>query len=345
MRSISTKLILAFLGIGIISIATLFTTARSSTRPAFINYVSEQTEKDLAAQLSIYHFRNGSWNGVESIFLFRDGPKQPGFGPMHDMPDRKIVPFTLADENGNVIISNERYKAGDRVPESDLALGVPITEDGEMIGVLLPIRVPFEEQPREVEFIETANRTLLDGALMAAIIALVLGVFLSRTLTRPIRELTRATQAVSDGDLSQQVPIRSNDELGELAKAFNKMSSELSRSVNARKQMTADIAHELRTPLSLILGHAEAVHDGVVSSWDMPKPCMTASCRLHARTSRSSAKRQPASSIWSMTCGYYLSQTRESYLLTFRPWNHGGFFRMLPPCTSIRRSERTLRSN
>jgi two-component system sensor histidine kinase BaeS len=69
---------------------------------------------------------------------------------------------------------------------------------------------------------------------------------------------------VSEGDLSQQVPIRSNDELGELGKTFNKMSAELSRSVNARKQMTADIAHELRTPLSLILGHAEAVHDGVL---------------------------------------------------------------------------------
>jgi signal transduction histidine kinase len=175
-----------------------------------------------------------------------------------------MVPFTLADENGNVIISNARYKAGDRVPESDLARGVPIKEEGKLIGILLPMHVPFEGKPREVEFIENTNRTLVYGALMAAIIALLLGVFLSRTLTRPIRELTRATHAVSEGDLSQQVPVRSNDELGELAQAFNKMSSELSRSVNARKQMTADIAHELRTPLSLILGHAEAVHDGVL---------------------------------------------------------------------------------
>lgn len=262
MRSISTKLILAFLSIGIISISILFTTARSSTRPAFISFLSDQAEKDLIAQLSIYHLHNGSWDGVERIFLFREVPKQPGFGPM---PDRKkIAPFTLADESGNVIISNESYKAGDRVPESALALGVPITEGGKIYGILLPMRVPFEEQPREVEFIESTNRTLRDGALMAVIIALLLGVFLSRTLTRPIRELTRATQAVSEGDLSQQVPIRSNDELGELAKAFNKMSAELLRSVNARKQMTADIAHELRTPLSLILGHAEAVHDGVL---------------------------------------------------------------------------------
>jgi two-component system sensor histidine kinase BaeS len=115
-----------------------------------------------------------------------------------------------------------------------------------------------------VEFIERINRTLLYGALIGSVIALLLGIFLSRTLTRPIRELTRATHAVSEGDLSQQVPVRSSDELGELAQAFNKMSSELSRSVNSRKQMTADIAHELRTPLSLILGHAEAVHDGVL---------------------------------------------------------------------------------
>ena len=262
MRSISTKLILAFLGIGIISIAILFTTARSSTRPAFISFLSDQAEKDLIGQLAIYHLKNGSWDGVERIFLFRGDPKQPDFGPA---PDRKkILPFTLADETGNVIISNERYEAGDRVPESALAVGVPITEDGKTIGVLLPIRVPFEEQPREVEFIESTNRTLLYGALMAAIIVFLLGIFLSRTLTRPIRELTQATHAVSEGNLLQQVPIRSHDELGELAQAFNKMSSELLRSVNARKQMTADIAHELRTPLSLILGHAEAVHDGVL---------------------------------------------------------------------------------
>src|ERR1041385_6405312 len=124
--------------------------------------------------------------------------------------------------------------------------------------------MPFQGQPREVEFIERINMTLLYGALIGAVIALLLGILLSRTLTRPIRELTQATHAVSEGDLSQQVPVRSNDELGELAQAFNKMSSQLSRSVNARKQMTADIAHELRTPLSLILGHAEAVHDGVL---------------------------------------------------------------------------------
>src|SRR5215510_7980697 len=130
MRSISTKLILAFMSIGIISIAILFGTARSTTRPAFISFLSDQAEKDLVTQLSIYHFNNGSWEGVEKILLFREDFKQPGMGPMPDR--RKIVPFTLTDETGNVIISNERYKVGDHVPESDLMHGVPIKEDGKI---------------------------------------------------------------------------------------------------------------------------------------------------------------------------------------------------------------------
>ena len=69
---------------------------------------------------------------------------------------------------------------------------------------------------------------------------------------------------MAGGKFGQQVPVRSRDEIGELASSFNKMNDDLSRSFNLRKQMTADIAHELRTPLSLIIGHAEAVHDGVL---------------------------------------------------------------------------------
>jgi signal transduction histidine kinase len=60
------------------------------------------------------------------------------------------------------------------------------------------------------------------------------------------------------------VSVRSKDEIGRLAASFNKMSTDLARSTETRKQMTADIAHELRTPLSLIIGHAEAVHDGIL---------------------------------------------------------------------------------
>jgi signal transduction histidine kinase len=258
MRSISTKLILAFLSIGILSVAIIFITARWNTRQEFIRFLNDQNQTDLITQLTTYYQLNGSWNGVGTVL----NPQPPNTDPAANR--RLPLPFTLTDGSGFVILPNDRYRSGERLPENVLATGVSITENGEVVGILVPMRMPFEGRPRELEFIERTNLTLFYGALIGAVIALLLGVLLSRTLTRPIRELTDAAHAISQGELSQQVSVRSKDELGELAQAFNKMSSELSRSVNARKQMTADIAHELRTPLSLILGHAEAVHDGVL---------------------------------------------------------------------------------
>lgn len=260
MRSISTKLIIAFLSIGIVSVAIISFTARWNTRTEFISFLSDQTDTGVLTELAEYHLVNGSWSGVEEAFSQRPhgnyGPG-PGYGP----PPQT---FILTDERGVVLTAGGRYGLGDTLSDADRAVGTPITENDVVVGYYIPIRKPYQGQPRELEFIERVNRTLLQGAVIGAVIALLLGIFLSRTITRPIRELTQATHAVSEGRLLQQVTVRSGDELGELAQAFNKMSAELSRSTNARKQMTADIAHELRTPLSLILGHAEAVHDGVL---------------------------------------------------------------------------------
>jgi signal transduction histidine kinase len=253
-RSISTKLIIAFLSIGIVSAAVLFLTARWSARQEFIDYLSDENNSSVITQLTEYYLVNGSWVQVGTIFV----QQQPSYD------HRPALPFALADTNGIVVFSNGKYKPGDKLSESDMASGTPIKENGQTIGIYVPLRMPFQGRPRELEFIERINMTLLYGALIGAVLALVLGVIISRTLTRPLRELTQATHAISEGDLSQQVPVRTKDEMGELAQAFNRMSAELSRSVNVRKQMTADIAHELRTPLSLIIGHAEAVHDGVL---------------------------------------------------------------------------------
>ncbi len=106
------------------------------------------------------------------------------------------------------------------------------------------------------------NRATFLSALVASALALTLGSLLAFTLTRSLRELTEATVQIAQGKLGLQVKIRSRDELGELASSFNKMSRDLARAIQARRQMTADIAHELRTPLSVISGYAEALNDG-----------------------------------------------------------------------------------
>ena len=259
MRSITTKMILAFLGIGLVSIILISMLARWNTRSEFIRFISDQYELDLVAGLSEHYQTSGSWDDAELVFLTDEKNGSSDGHPQH-MP-----PFLLTDPQGLVLVGNGGFNEGDTISAEDLEAGTPIEVDGEIVGLLVPMPMPsFEGNPREEEFFQRTSQGLLYGAGGVALIALLLGIFLSRTISRPIRELTRATHAIAQGDLQQQVDIRSRDELGELANAFNKMSAELSRSINTRKQMTADIAHELRTPLSLILGHAEAVHDGVL---------------------------------------------------------------------------------
>jgi len=73
MRSISSKLILAFLAIGVVSVASIFVTAIWNTRAEFIRFLSDQTQSDLVSRLSEYHSINGSWDGIETIFLVGNG--------------------------------------------------------------------------------------------------------------------------------------------------------------------------------------------------------------------------------------------------------------------------------
>ena len=155
---------------------------------------------------------------------------------------------------------------GERVSGAIWQNAAPIEVNGQEVGRIFVARdaVVSGLAAAELLFLKRVNRAVVLGTLAAVIVALILGVFLARTLTRPLRELTSATRAAAQGDLDQQVPVRSQDELGQLAASFNQMNSRLGQARDVRQQMTADIAHDLRTPLSVILGHAEALKEGVL---------------------------------------------------------------------------------
>jgi len=258
MRSITFKMVLAFLGIALVSIVLIVLLIRWNTNTEFSRFVIDRHVEDLVGTLEEYYRANGSWAGVREAAIDSEIKQAPGNGPPRE------VFFTLADKNGTVISAGPGYRPGEQISQSMLDRGIPINVDGEQVGTLVMAPTPFERNPREEEFIQRTTMMMVYSALGASIVALLLGIFLSRTLTSPLRELTNATHAVAEGNLGLQVPVRSKDEMGELAKSFNKMSTDLARSTETRKQITADIAHELRTPLSLIIGHAEAVHDDVL---------------------------------------------------------------------------------
>ena len=259
MRSLTLKILLAFLGVALISIVLIVLLARWNTGTEFSRFVVDRRGAELVESLSNYYQANRSWEAVGNIIVTGSNLPRPGSGGPSPDPF-----FSLVDEHGRVVFAGPGYHKGEQVNPRELERGLTVEVDGETVGTLVMGRIPPERNPREEEFIRRTSMMLVYSAIGTSLVALVLGIFLSRTLTRPIRELTEATHAVADGKLGQQVSVRSKDEMGKLAASFNKMSTDLARSTDTRKQMTADIAHELRTPLSLILGHAEAVHDGVL---------------------------------------------------------------------------------
>ena len=84
-----------------------------------------------------------------------------------------------------------------------------------------------------------------------------------RGIAKPLSSLMNAADAVAEGDLSVRVPVQGRGEFGQLANSFNRMVEELELSDQRRRNLTADVAHELRTPLQIIQGNLEGVLDGV----------------------------------------------------------------------------------
>jgi signal transduction histidine kinase len=143
-----------------------------------------------------------------------------------------------------------------------LAQGESVEVNGAIVGTILTAARPPSLSPPEMAYLQRANVALLLASGGALLVALLVGVLLARTLTRPLNALTHAAHRMAGGELEQEVPVRSADEIGELAAAFNRMSREVSRANSARRQMTSDIAHELRTPLTVIAGYVESMRDG-----------------------------------------------------------------------------------
>ncbi len=263
MRSLAFKLTLAFLLIGLTGAVLVAVIVRARTRSAFDQFLLNRDQQTLVENLVEYYQVNGSWAGVTAYLpAISNLPMRPGRGSRE--MNRQWGSFTLIGPDRTIVYSLLANQIGGHASEDDLVRAIPLQVNGAPAGwVLLSSSVSalLPDSP-EGTFLQNVNSAVFLSAVIAALLALTLGSVLAFTLTRSIRELKEATVEIAQGRLGLQVKVRSRDELGELAASFNQMSLDLQRATQARRQMTADIAHELRSPLSVIAGYAEALNDG-----------------------------------------------------------------------------------
>ena len=258
MRSLAIKLTLAFLAVGISGALLVAVISGLRTRQEFDRFVTHRRGNPLLADLMLGHYtKNSSWEGIQE-WLDNE--------PLLELVRRRIV---LVDGEQKVVYSHSPEYRDLETAELNLAGGIPIEKDGLHVGTIYDVNrfTSSERLPRlspESFFLRNVNQATGLAAGIAALLALALGILLSRALTRPLRELTSATEDMSAGQLGGQVRVYSQDEIGKLASSFNQMSSELAEASRLRKQMTADIAHDLRTPLTVLRGYTEGLSEGSI---------------------------------------------------------------------------------
>lgn len=258
MRSLFFKLTVAFLLVGIVGSIVVLLLFQLQTQRSLDRFVLDLYQSEFVTELIAYYEVHGSWEGVQEAVSLERNPGQgrgsPPFAPVSIVDTTGRVVLGRLEDMGQQISLNTRQK-------------MPLEVDGETVGwmVLSGRAERWEPGSPEGNFLDQINQNILISAGVAAVLALLIGFLLARATSQPIRELQAATLRVAEGSLGYQVPVRTKDELGQLAASFNQMSSDLAHSNELRRQMTADVAHELRNPLSVLLGYTEALTDGKLS--------------------------------------------------------------------------------
>jgi signal transduction histidine kinase len=288
MHSLWTKLMGAFVLVILVGTGTVVFFMSQTTANQFELYIT-QTGRQWAAQLAPvaanYYARSGNWNGVDAVLRNPWGYSMTsgttGNGMMmedmggwsgHDMSEPDMMndmAMTFSDRmivaraDGTVVVDTAGTLIGSQLQTDDLAKGAPITVGGQRVGTLVVTPLDAPATPAG-DFLGAVNRSALLAGIAAGSLALILGSVLFVQIIRPLRRLSTAAQGIAAGDLSQRVQLSSHDEISQVSATFNHMAETLQRYAAERRNMIGDIAHDLRTPLSIIQGNLEAMLDGVL---------------------------------------------------------------------------------
>ncbi len=275
MKRLQVQLVLAFTLVVLVAVGVIAVLIIRTTDTEFRQYVTNsgmQASGGGLDRLVAYFEQHGSWEGVESllgqgVFLSRQGEDLFARVGVYTVKPGSLLDVVLADASGRIVYDSASEMTGRMLSARAKSQALPIKqgEGREVIGYLL-LSVPGEFSALgqlEQRFLDKMRDILFIGAALAVGLGMVIGALLSSGLTAPLQRLVVAARAVANGDLDHKVRVEGSTEVAEVGRAFNEMTTALSQSERQRQNMVADIAHELRTPLSVVQGSLRAILDDV----------------------------------------------------------------------------------
>lgn len=269
--SLRVKLILALLLTSLASVGLVGVIAYMQFTHKFNNKTLHESFNRFKGDVVAYIRTYGSWDEAERQEPFRrfvvrrmapgggspgpSGDRPPSFygpPPMQrpdagpQLPDPRTPPpflFVLFSPSGKVLLPVPPYRMGEAVRTEDRRNAMPIRVDGRLVAYASPKgRIRLSKADRD--YLIAMRRALIYGVVSAMALALLLGILFGNTLSRALRRLTQALQSMGEGALNQRVDIKSRDEVGLLARAFNRMSEDLVRSREKLEQSNRTISRQ-----------------------------------------------------------------------------------------------------
>jgi len=254
-RSIRRRLFILLLrafgaAVAFLLLFSLLITGFILTRPARTNPLFQLP---ITSGLESYYAARGNWNGVSTVFIHSSG-----------IETSQWQNAILLDTQGHVIVDHgqpvvppgsQKYQSG----SNDVT--ITLNANGTVVGTLI---LQGRTRPSEVIFAFRYLLPIILFSLVLAVFATLIGLVLSRRVVTPLAEVIASAEEIASGNLQARVKISKDPEvLADLSDSFNKMAGSLEQNDRERREMLADIAHELRTPLSVLRGRLEGIMDGI----------------------------------------------------------------------------------
>jgi two-component system OmpR family sensor kinase/two-component system sensor histidine kinase BaeS len=173
----------------------------------------------------------------------------------------------VTDVEGMVLFDSQEELLGKPLAAELLPLAVDVHDwqTGMVVGYVVVASGEGYYDEQQDQFLEQVTESLVYGGILAAIVALVMGTLFAQRISAPVRALTQAATRLAEDGSTEELPIHSANELGQMSQAFNQMTEALNRQRMLRQRLIADISHELGTPLSVIRLETKALQDGMQS--------------------------------------------------------------------------------
>lgn len=272
---VTLKLFLAIFGTIIFVVAIMAVSVRYSFYYGFLDYINRvevERLENLQNTISKEYEKHGNWNFLRfkrglwhRLILSHLQPSNHGSVDLESFElSEGEQPLDLTDLGLRLALldADKAFVAGNRQYDVD-GVFKPIISKGETVGWLNITPSTELMDTVDIQFKEQQNNTALIISIVSIFFAAAIAVLLSRSFLTPIKRLGLATRALIAGNFDTRTQVTSVDEVGQLQQDFNTLANTLQKNEHSRHQWIADISHELRTPMSILLGEIEAIQDGV----------------------------------------------------------------------------------